>query len=132
MNGKSYLIRSNRKSLAEETTLKLLGVTFDQNLTFSSHVSSIAKASHGILRTLKTFKRFPPFKVRKSLAESLVQSRLNYSDVVFDQLPKYLQNRLQRVQKSTAGYAIGRYDKRSNVINLNWLPIHESIKYTCP
>ena len=56
-------------------------------------------------------------------------SRLNYSNVVFGQLPKYLQNRLQRVQNSAAGYVIGRYAKLSDVINLNWLPIHESIEY---
>ena len=125
----TYLIRSNRKSTAEETTLKLIGINFDQNLTWSSHVNSIVKASYGILRTLKTFKRFTPFKVRKSLTGSLVLSRLNYSTVVFGQLPKYLQNRLQRVQNSAAGYVIGRYAKLSDVINLNWLPIHESIEY---
>ena len=32
VNEKSYLIRSNRKSTAEETTVKLIGVNFDQNL----------------------------------------------------------------------------------------------------
>ena len=67
--------------------------------------------------------------LRKSLAESLVLSRLNCSNVVFGLLPKYLQNCLQRVQKSAAGYVIGRYAKLSDVINLNWLPIHESIEY---
>ena len=72
VNDKSYLIRSNRKSIAEETTVKLLGVNFDQNLTWSSHVNGIVKASYRILQALKTFKRFTPFKVRKSLAESLV------------------------------------------------------------
>ena len=129
VNDRSYLIHSNRKSIAEETTIKLLGVNFDQNLTWSSHVSTIVKASYGILRTLKTFKRFTLFKVCKSLAESLVLSRLNCSNVVFGQLPKYLQNRLQRVQKSAAGYVIGLYAKLSDVINLNWPPIHESIQY---
>ena len=128
VNDKSYLIRSNRKSIAKETTVKLLGINFDQNLTWSSHVSNIVIASYGILRTLKTFKRFIPFKVRKSLTEALVLSRLNYSTVVFEQLPKYLQNRLQRVQNSAAGYVIGRYAKLSDVINLNWLPIYESIE----
>ena len=68
VNDKSYLIPSNRKSIAEETTVKLLGVNFDQNLTWPSHANSIVKASYGILRTLKTFKRFTPFKIRKSLA----------------------------------------------------------------
>ena len=91
VNDKSYLIRSNRKSIAEETTVKLIGINFDQNLTWSSNVNSIVKASYRILRTLKTFKCFTLFKVRKSLAESLVLQRLNYSNVVLGQLPKHLQ-----------------------------------------
>ena len=129
VNDKIYLICSNRKSVAEETTVKLLGVNFDQNLAWSSHVNSIFKSSYRILRTLKTFKRFTPFKVRKSLAEALVLSRLNSSNVVFGQLPKYLHNRLQHVQKSAPGCVIVRYAKLRDVINLNWLPIHESIEY---
>ena len=38
--------------------------------------------------------------------------------MVYGQLLKYQNNRLQRVQNPTAGY----------VINLNWLPIEENIK----
>ena len=73
--GKSYLIRSNRKSIAEETTVgNYLQLT---STTWSSHVKSIVKSLYGILRALKTLKRFIPLKVRKPLAESLVLSRLN-------------------------------------------------------
>ena len=96
INDKSYLICSHRKSIAEETTSKLLGVDVEQNLTWSSHVNSIVKASYGILRIMKTFTHS---KIRKSLAESLALSRLNYSNVLIGQLPNYLQNRLQRVQE---------------------------------
>ena len=94
---------------------------------WSSHVNSIVKASYGILQTLKTIKRFTPFKVRKFLAESLVPSRLNYSNAVFGQLTKYLQNRSQLVQKSAVCYVIGH--NYGYAINLNWLPLHESIQY---
>ena len=78
---------------------------------------------------IETFKRFTPFKECKSLSESLELSGLNYSNPVFEQLPKYLQNRLQRVQNRAAGYVIGRNVKLSNVIKLNWLAIPESIEY---
>ena len=47
VNDKSYLIRFNKKSIAEETTVKLFGVNFDQNLAWPSYVNSIAKASYG-------------------------------------------------------------------------------------
>ena len=47
---------------------------------------------------------------------------------VSGQLPKYLINRLQRVQNTTAGYVYGRYAKMLDVINLNWLHIEENIE----
>ena len=44
------------------------------------------------------------------------------------QLPRYLINRLQRVQNITTGYVYGRYAKTLGVINLNWLPSEENIE----
>ena len=67
-------------------------------------------------------------KVRKTLAEALILSKINYCNVVYGQLPKYLINRLQRVQNTTASYVQGRYDKTLDVVNLNWLPNQENIE----
>ena len=56
----------------------------------------------------------------------------NFCNVVFGQLPKYLINRLQRVQNTTAGYVYGRYAKTLDVnwlnLNLNGLPIERNIE----
>ena len=49
----------------------------------------------------------------------------NFCNVVFGQLPKYLINRLQRVQNATAGYVYRRYAKTRDV---NWLPIERNIE----
>ena len=73
---------------------------------WSSYVNIIVKTTYRTQGTLKTFKRFYPFTVHTFLADSLVLSKLNYSIVVFGLLPKYFQNHLQHVQKSTAGYVI--------------------------
>ena len=94
----SFFIRSKGKSKQQEPTAKLLGVTFDQHLTWNEQINIITKSNYNILRILKTYKRFTPWNVRKSLAESLIVSRKNYCIVVHSQIPKYLQNRLQRLQ----------------------------------
>ena len=73
------------------------------------------------------FSRFTPMKVRKTFAEALILSKINYCNM-YGQLPKYLINRLQRVQNTTAGYVYGRHAKMLEVINLNWLPIEENMK----
>lgn len=127
---KSYLIRSNRKSIEHERSAKLLGVIFDENLSWSEHVNNTLKNCYGTLRTLRNFKRFTPFKVRKSLAEALVLSKLNYCNVVYGQLPKYMINRLQRLQICAASYVYKKYATINEVLSLNWLPIIEYIEFS--
>ena len=126
---KSYLIRSGGKSIQQEPTVKLLGIIFNQHLLWTDQINAVVKSTYGVLRILKTFKRFTPFKVRKSLAEALILSRLNYCNVVYGQLPVYLQNRLQRVQNCAAGYVLGRYARLIDSLSLNWLPVVENIDF---
>ena len=118
-------MKSNGKSIKQKPTAKLLGITFDRNLTWNEHINIITKSTYGVLRVLKIFKCFTPFTTRKCLAESLALSRINYCNVVYGQMPKYLVKRLQRVQNCAAGYVLGRYANAVDVVNLNWLPILE-------
>ena len=69
---------------------KILGVHFDENLTWITHVNNLIKFSHATLRSLRLFKRFTPYEVLKTLAETLILSNLRYCIPVYSQLPKYL------------------------------------------
>ena len=89
---RSYLMKSNCKSIKQKPTAKLLGITFDCNLIWNEQINIITKSTYGILRVLKSFKRFTPFTTRKCLVESLVLSRINYCNVVFGQMSNYLVN----------------------------------------
>ena len=77
----------------------------------------LTESTYGLLRVLKTFKRFTPFPTRKCLAESLALSRINYYSVVYGHIPNYLVKRLQRVQNYAAGYVLGRYANAADVVN---------------
>ena len=48
------------------------------------------------LRTLKKMRNFTLYKLRKHTAKSLVLSKLDYNDIVFDPLPQYLMKRIKR------------------------------------
>ena len=103
----------NNEPVERLNSTKILGVHFDENLTWITHVNNLIKSSHATLRSLRLFKRFIPYKVRKTLAESLILSNLKYYIPVYSQLPKYLIRRLQRTQNTVAGYVLGRYAKES-------------------
>ena len=80
------------------------------------------KSSYGPLRILRQFKRFTPLNVRKTLAETLVLSKISYCNVVYAQLPNYQINRLQRLQNTAAGYVLNRYVHMTDAIeHLKWL-----------
>ena len=126
---RSYLMKSNDNCIKQKPTAKLLDITFDCNLIWNEQINITTKSTYGELRVLKTFKSFTPFTTRKCLTELLVLSRINYCNVVDGQMPNYLVKGLQRVQNCDAGYVLGRYANAADIVNLNWLPILESIQY---
>ena len=63
--------KSNSKSIKQKPTAKLLGITFDCNLTWNEQINILTKLTYDVLRLLKSFKRFTAFTTRKYLAESL-------------------------------------------------------------
>ena len=99
------------------------------NLTWNDQIN-ITKSNYNILRIRKTFKRFTPWNVRKSLAESLILCRINYCIAVHSQIPKYLQNRLQRLQNSAVGHVFGKCANTLAVINLIWLHVAENREFS--
>ncbi|XP_057299344.1 uncharacterized protein LOC130629967 [Hydractinia symbiolongicarpus] len=127
---RSYLCRCAGMSIEQEENVKLLGIQFDQNLSWTCHINNVIKSSHSTLRALRKFSRFTPFHVRKTLAETLILSRISYGNVVFSQIPDYLICRLQKIQNMAAGYVLRRYANLQEVTNLKWLPVKEHIEFS--
>ena len=105
------LIHWSGHSIQQKANAKLLGVIFDQHVTWINQINNIIRSTHGTLRVLWKFRRITFTKIRKTLAKALILSKINYYNMVHGQLPKYLINRLQRVQKTTADYFYGWYVK---------------------
>ena len=131
-NDKSFLIRSKGKSIQQEPTGKLLGVTIDQHLTWNEQINIVTKSNYNSLRIFKKFKRFTPWNVQKSLTESLIIYKwitLWLCIANISKMPKYLQSRSQRLQNCTAGYVLWQYANTFDVIKLNWLPVAENTEF---
>ena len=45
-----------------------------KNLSWSYHINNVIQSSYATLRSLCQFKRFTPYKVRKSLAETYIKN----------------------------------------------------------
>ena len=76
-----------------------------------------------MLRETGSTKKTEAYRVRKQMAECLVDSKLDYASVGFDLLPAYQLRRLQRVQNACAGFVLRKYANETDLVTLNWLDI---------
>ena len=120
-------IQSNNEQLERDIDVKILGVLFNEHLSWKSHVNAITKTCYVTLKTLKVLQRVADFRLRKMLMQSLILSKLNYCNVLLADAPQYLIKKLQKIQNAAAGYVYGRRANEIDVVNLKWLTVSENI-----
>ena len=122
----TYQIKCNEKAVKRVQCTKLLGIHFDENLSWENHVNNVAKSYYGTLQIRRQFKCFTPLTVRKTLTETLVLSKISNCVVT-----NYQINRLQRIQNTATGSVISRYARMTDVIeHLKWVLIKENTEFS--
>ena len=61
--------------------------------------------------------------MRKTLVQALVLSKRYFNGIIYNNLPDYLANRLQRVQKASASFVLRHFASIDDITKLKWLPI---------
>jgi len=109
-----------------------LGVTLDSNLSFSSHINSIAKSCYFHIKALRHIRSSLPDDVCANVAAAIVQSRLDYANsLLYKAADKHL-NRLQQVQNCLARTVLPNSFllKSSHLLHtLHWLPVNRRIDF---
>ena len=88
-----FRVMHNGEAIERVNTKKVLGIHFDENLSWSNHINNVIQSSYATLISLL-------FRL-KSFAETLIVSKIRYCLVVYSQLPKYQIQRVQKTQKKT-------------------------------
>jgi len=118
--------------LTVSSQLKSLGVIFDPRLTFDAHVSSVFKACNYRIWALRHIRRVLPQDVAKTLASSIVSSRLDYCNAVLYGTPNSTTSKLQKVQNCLARVVLQRRKfclAQPLLKSLHWLPISQRINF---
>jgi hypothetical protein len=76
-------ITVNDSILDRINSFKYLGVTIQQNLTWSEHIGNISKKLNQRLGLIRRIKFLLPIQARLALYNSLVLPLLDYSDIVW-------------------------------------------------
>jgi len=111
---------------------KLLGVVFDQNLSWSDHIDYVCKKITQRLGILRRIKHYLTLEARLACYNCLIQSLMEYCCVVWGNASKDKIDRIHRLQKRAARLILDRGSKEPSLplfMELGWLPIHERIKY---
>ncbi len=113
-------------SLDSSSSVRNLGVLFDSNLSFDSHISSICKTefSH-----LKNISKLRPMSNAEMLIHAFMTSRLDYCNALLGGCSAHLINKLHMVQNAVLTRT-RKYDHISPVMStLHWLPIKHRIDF---
>ena len=111
---------------------KNLGVHIDEELTMRQQINSVVKSCNIQLRILWSIRQFLDIESAKTLAISLVLSKLDYCNSLYYGLPNVLLNQLQRVQNSAARFVLNmrKSDHITEALkSLHWLPVRFRIEY---
>ena len=119
-------------SITPASSVKNLGVVFDKHLSFHEHITKISQACFFHIRDLRRIRPYLTQETAATIGAALVQSKLDYCNSLFLNLPGCEIDRLQFVQNSLAR-AICRRSKYTHVTpilkSLHWLKAKERIVY---
>ena len=112
--------------------VKILGVIFDEALSFNAQISSVVRACNFALHGIQVAREFLPRDVLISTVTHEVLTRLDYCNSLYISLPKYQLRRLQVVMNRAARLVFG-LPRREHITpylrRLHWLPVGPRIDY---
>ena len=109
-----------------------LGVYLDSNLSMETHVIKTIQACHYYLKAIGKIRNILDEDTTKLLMSSFILSRLDYCNALLVGSPKYLLDKLQKVQNKAARI-VTKTKTDQHIIpilqSLHWLPLCFRIEY---
>ena len=125
-------VNVNNTSVSFSLSVRSLGVTLDQNLSFQQHVSNICRSAYLELRRISSIRHYLSTEATKTLVCAFVLSKIDYCNSLLAGLPQCLLHKLQRIQNNAARMVLRRskFEHVTPLLHtLHWLPISNRIDY---
>ena len=112
--------------------VKILGVTFDNRMTFQKHITNICRSVNIHIRKINNIRRYLSDTTMRTLVQSIVITHLDYYNSVCIGLPMNILQRLQLVQNNTT-HIISQTKRCTSITpilnELHWLPINKQCQF---
>uniref|UniRef100_A0A8D3CRZ4 Reverse transcriptase domain-containing protein n=1 Tax=Scophthalmus maximus TaxID=52904 RepID=A0A8D3CRZ4_SCOMX len=127
-----HIVTLDGITLASSSTVRNLGVTFDQDMSFDSHLKQVSRTAFFHLRNIKNIRNILSQKDAEKLVHAFVTSRLDYCNSLLLGCPNKSVKSLQLIQNAAARVLTGtrKRDHISPVLeSLHWLPVKFRIEF---
>ena len=128
----NHLLSLDGISVASSSTVKNLGVIFDEDISFSSHIKQTSRTAFFHLRNIAKIRHFLSQKDAEILIHAFVTSRLDYCNSLLSGCSSKSVKALQLVQNAAAR-VLTRTRKRDHIspvlASLHWLPVKSRIEF---
>uniref|UniRef100_A0A674PEA0 Reverse transcriptase domain-containing protein n=1 Tax=Takifugu rubripes TaxID=31033 RepID=A0A674PEA0_TAKRU len=125
-DGLDHMITLDGISLTSSLSVRNLGVTFDQNLSFNSHIKLVSRSVFFHLRNITKIRKLLTGHDAEKLIHAFVTSRLDYCNSLLSGCPNNCLRSPQLIQNAAARVLTG-IDKRDHITpvmaSLHWLPV---------
>ena len=78
------MIKIDNQILHQSSTVRLLGITIDQTLTFKNHITDLCKSASNKLKALQRIRRYLTVEQTKMLTNAFIYSQFNYCNIIMD------------------------------------------------
>ncbi|XP_053301931.1 uncharacterized protein LOC128460693, partial [Pleuronectes platessa] len=119
-------------ALASNKTVRNLGVIFDPDLSFNSHLKQISRTAFFHLRNISKIRHVLSQKDAEKLVHAFITSRLDYCNSLLSGFSNKSLKTLQLVQNAAAR-VLTRTKRREHIspvlASLHWLPVKSRIEF---
>ncbi|KAK3528895.1 hypothetical protein QTP70_012072 [Hemibagrus guttatus] len=125
-------ISLNNSMISPSATARNLGVTMDNQLSFSSHVTNVTLSCRFLLYKIRRIQPFLFTQATQVLVQSLVISRLDYCNSLLAGLPLNAICPLKMLQNAAARlvFNLPKFSHTTPLLrSLHWLPVAARIRF---
>ena len=118
--------------LVPSDSVRNLGVIFDESLNFVKHINLLVRDCNYHMRNIGAIRRYLDRNSVITVLHSLVLSRIDFCNSLYNHLPQYLLRRLQSVLNRAARivYCVPpRTPTTPFLLELHWLPVKARIQF---
>ena len=124
-------IHLNNQNIEEVNYHKVLGVTIDNNLSWSNHISNLCKIASSKLYQFSKIKHFLDLNSRKLFFQSNIQSLFDYASSLWDNASKNILKPLHSIHRRAIKHILLKSStlSKEDYIKIDILPFYDRLHY---